>query len=200
MGALADLALDAHGFYPAGGGRFIVRVEPCTRLLPLKLIERSEVTVRARGLVASLPAVIAKRELAVVRQRLGLDRTQCHIETIDTSVGPGNVLMVEVESAEVTEVVTGFGIKGITAERIASGACDEVEAYLKAGVPVGVHLADQLLVPMALAGRGEFRTLTPSAHTTTNADVIRKFLDVRISIEQEQGDVYRVAIGQVFED
>ena len=47
---------------------------------------------------------------------------------------------------------------------------------------------------------GEFRTLTPSAHATTNADVIRKFLDVRISIEQEQGDVYRVVVGQVFED
>lgn len=200
MGASVDLALDAYGFYPAGGGRFSVSVEPCTGLTPLRLVERGDVTVRARGLVASLPGRIAKRELSVVRQRLGIDRTQCRIEAIETSVGPGNILLIELESNEVTEVVTGFGIKGVTAERVASDACDEVEAYLKAGVPVGSHLADQLLVPMALAGGGAFRTLTPSTHTTTNAEVIRRFLDVPISIEQEQGDVYRVVVGHAFED
>jgi RNA 3'-terminal phosphate cyclase (ATP) len=200
MGATVDLTLDAHGFYPAGGGRFTVTVEPCTRLTPLRLIERGHVTVRARGLVASLPGKIAKRELGVVRQRLGVDRTQCRIEAIETSVGPGNILLIELESAEVTEVVTGFGIKGVSAEQVAADACDEAEAYLKADVPVGIHLADQLLVPMALAGRGAFRTLTPSAHTTTNTDVIRRFLDVAISITQEQGDVYRVAVGHGFED
>jgi RNA 3'-terminal phosphate cyclase (ATP) len=200
MGASVDLVLDTYGFYPAGGGRFTVSIDPCTRLTPLTLLERGIVTVRARGLVASLPGKIAKRELGVVRQRLGLDRTQCRIEEIETSIGPGNVLLIEVESAELTEVVTGFGVKGVTAEQVAAGACDEVDAYLRAGVPVGVHLADQLLVPMALADGGAFRTLTPSGHTSTNADVIRKFLDVPISIEQEQGDVYRVAVGHGFED
>jgi RNA 3'-terminal phosphate cyclase (ATP) len=200
MGASVDLVLDAHGFYPAGGGRFTVTVEPCARLVPLTLVERGVVTVRARGLVASLPDKIAKRELGVVRQRLGLDRTQCRIEAIETSVGPGNILLIELESAGVTEVVTGFGVKGVFAEKVADRACDEAEAYLKADVPVGIHLADQLLVPMALAGGGEFRTLTPSAHTTTNANVIRTFLDVPISIVQEQGDVYRVTVGHGFKD
>ena len=202
MGAMVDLTLEAHGFYPAGGGRFSVSVEPCTRLTPLTLLDRGDVTVRARGLVASLPGGIAKRELHVVRERLGLDRTLCHMEAIETSVGPGNILLIELSSAEVTEVVTGFGMKGVSAERVASNACDEVEAYLEAGVPVGIHLADQLLVPIALAGGGAFRTLTPSAHTTTNADVIRKFLDVPISITQEQGraDVYRVAVGHAVGD
>lgn len=73
--------------------------------------------------------------------------------------------MVEVASAELTEVVTGFGMKGVTAERVASDTCDEVEAYLSAGVPVGRYLADQLLLPLALAGSGAFRTLEPSART-----------------------------------
>ncbi len=53
-----------------------------------------------------------------------------------------------------TEVVTGFGIKGVSAEKVASDACDEAERYLRSDVPVGTHLADQLLVPMALAGGG----------------------------------------------
>jgi RNA 3'-terminal phosphate cyclase (ATP) len=57
---------------------------------------------------------------------------------------------------------------------------------------VGIHLADQLLVPMALAGGGSFRTLSPTAHTLTNAAVIHRFLDVSIAIDAESDDVSRI--------
>ena len=200
MGASVDLSLEAHGFYPAGGGRFTVSVQPSGRLSPLVLLRRGEVKIRARGLVASLPEKIAKRELDVVRQRLGVDRTDCRVESIETSAGPGNVLMIEIASPEVAEVVTGFGMKGVTSEHVASTTCDEAEVYLNAGVPVGTHLADQVLLPMALAGGGVFRTLTPSAHTITNAAVIRQFIDVPITIEQEQDGIYRIAMGTALEE
>jgi len=202
MGAAVDLSLDAHGFYPAGGGRFMVTIEPCRALAPITLHTRGDVSLRARGLVASLPNKIAKRELGVVRQRLGVEREQCAIETIENSVGPGNILLIEIASADVTEVVTGFGMKGVTSEEVASKACDEADAYLAANVPVGSHLADQLLIPSALAGGGSFRTLAPSSHTTTNADVIARFLDVPIVIEPEgngsQG--FRVAVGSAIKE
>jgi RNA 3'-terminal phosphate cyclase (ATP) len=61
-------------------------------------------------------------------------------------------------------------------------------------VPVGVHLADQLLLPLALAGGGTLRTVKPSTHTLTNADVIRRFVDVSIVVEQERDDAYRVTV------
>ena len=101
------------------------------------------------------------------------------------SVGPGNVLLIAIESPQVCEIVTGFGVKGVAAERVASDACDEAERYLAANVPVGAHLADQLLIPMALAGGGTFRTVEPTAHTRTNALVIQQFVDVPIAFEQE---------------
>ena len=93
----------------------------------------------------------------------------------------------------------GFGEKGVSAEKVASDACDEAEAYLAADVPVGTHLADQLLIPMALAGGGTFRTVTPTAHTMTNADVIRRFLDVSIAVEHEGNGIYRVSVGSAVE-
>jgi RNA 3'-terminal phosphate cyclase (ATP) len=195
MGASIDIALQAHGFYPAGGGRFTVTVEPSSRLEALSLLDRGQPRVHARALVASLPETIAKRELTVVRERLELDRALCRVESIETSVGPGNVLMIVAETDSVVEVVTGFGVKGVSAEKVASDACDEAMAYLSAGVPVGIHLADQLLIPMALAGAGTFRTLKPTAHTLTNADVIRRFLDVSIAVDHEGGDVHRITIG-----
>jgi RNA 3'-terminal phosphate cyclase (ATP) len=195
MGASVDARLERCGFYPAGGGRMTFAIAPCAGLRPLALLERGPTSVHARGLVASLSGSIAKREMSIVRERLGLERHHCRIESVDASVGPGNVLLIAVDGESTTEVVTGFGVKGVSAEKVASDACDEVERYLKAGVPVGIHLADQLLVPMALAGGGSFRTLAPSAHTQANANVVRQFLDLSIAFEMEAEDACRITVG-----
>jgi RNA 3'-terminal phosphate cyclase (ATP) len=170
---------------------------PCRRATqPLSLLKRGPVRVRARTLLASLPGKIGTRELAIVRERLVLDRSDCRVENVEGSIGPGNVLLIVMEGQPVSEVVSGFGMKNVTAERVAAEACDEAERYLIANVPVGPHLADQLLVPMALAGGGEFRTLTPTPHTLTNASVIRRFLDVSIAIETETSEVCRIIVGK----
>ena len=195
MGASVDARLETYGFYPAGGGRFVVEVEPCSTLAPLSLLDRGAARVHARALVAALPEVIAKRELSVIRERLSLDRSLCRIESIEKSVGPGNAVMIVIESESVVEIVTGFGMKGVTAQKVASDACDQAAAHLAVDVPVGIHLADQLLIPMALAGGGAFRTLTPTAHMLTNRAVIQRFLDVPIDVQQESGDIHRVIIG-----
>jgi RNA 3'-terminal phosphate cyclase (ATP) len=189
-----------YGFYPAGGGRFTVTIEPCVTLGRLSLLERGDTRVHARAIVAALPENVAKRELSIVRERLGIERGFCRVETVDTSVGPGNVLMIVIESESVCEVVTGFGVKGVSAETVASDACDEAQAHIDGGMPVGTHLADQLLIPMALAGGGTFRSLKPTAHTVTNADVIRRFLDVSVAVEHERDDVYRVSVGSAATD
>ena len=195
MGASVTASLERCGFYPAGGGRITFEVAACQALQHLALLHRGSTHVRARGLVASLPESIAKRELGIVRERLGLERHQCRVESVEECVGPGNVLLIVIEGEPITEIVTGFGIKGVSAEKVASDACDEAERYLKSDVPVGSHLADQLLIPMALARGGSFRTLSPSGHTRTNAGVIRRFLDVPIAIEAEAEDTFRITIG-----
>lgn len=59
---------------------------------------------------------------------------------------------------------------------------------------MSIHLADQLLVPMALAGGGSFRTVQPTAHTLTNAGVVQRFLNVSIAIDAESRDVYRITV------
>jgi RNA 3'-terminal phosphate cyclase (ATP) len=194
MGASVDMRLERYGFYPAGGGRITVDIDSCPVLKPLTLLDRGVTRVQALALVASLSESVGKRELSVVRERLGLDRSVCRVEIVDASVGPGNVLMIVIEGDSVTEVVTGFGVKGVSAEQVASDACDEAERYIAADVPVGTHLADQLLVPMALAGDGSFRTLRPTAHTVTNAAVIQRFLDVSILIDEEPGDTHRITV------
>ncbi len=187
MGAHVAIALERPGFYPAGGGRVHVRIEPAG-LHPIEILERGAlIAKRARAAVARLPVDIADRELAVVGWR------ESFAETLEGSRGPGNVLTLEAEFETVTEVVTGFGQKGVRAEVVAQRALDEMNRYLGSNAAVGEHLADQLLLPMAIAGGGAFTTIEPSAHTLTNADVIRKFMNVDVKIERD-GDRYQCAI------
>jgi RNA 3'-terminal phosphate cyclase (ATP) len=197
MGPRVAAVLDCPGFYPAGGGRCAVRITPVARLEPLTLLERGAIKQRrARALVAHLPRQIADRELAVVRSRLGWsdDELETVVVNGDTP-GPGNVLLLEVESERLTEIFCGFGEVGIRAEAVAEHAAKEARRYLAAGVPVGVHLADQLLVPLALAGAGSFRTVGLSPHSRTNLDVIRLFSTTRISASGGRDDVVVTAGG-----
>ncbi|HKZ17016.1 MAG TPA: RNA 3'-terminal phosphate cyclase [Geobacteraceae bacterium] len=185
MGPNVSATLQRPGFFPAGGGKITVSVEPVARLQRLDLPERGTILDRsARAVVARLPRSIAERELKVVRDRLNWEERSFSVEEAVSSMGPGNVLCLEIVSEHITEVFTGFGELGVSAEKVAGDTVKAVAEYLAANVPVGRYLADQLLLPMALAGGGSFRTLTPTRHMSTNADVIRQFLPVEVSMRQ----------------
>jgi RNA 3'-terminal phosphate cyclase (ATP) len=122
--------------------------------------------------------------------------------TIDGSQGEGGGQILRTSMA--LSLVTGqpFRMERIRAKRQKPGllrqhltAVEAAKAWLNAEVPVDEHLADQLLIPMALAGGGSFLTTRPSLHTTTNAEVIQRFLPVPIRIEQESELVWRVEAG-----
>ena len=195
MGARVELRLQQYGFYPAGGGRLTVSVVPCPRLEPLELLQRGAPGARgARAIVANLPAHIARRELKVVQQKLGWSDRELTVQQVK-GPGPGNVLVVSLAFEQVTELFCGFGKRGVPAEAVAARVMAEVRRYQQATAPVGRHLADQLLLPLALAGRGVFRTMPLTQHTRTNMEVIRQFIDVRMqSRELEDGSV-EVQIG-----
>jgi len=83
-----------------------------------------------------------------------------------------------------TEVFTGFGMRGVRAETVASELVECVRRYLAAEVAVGEHLADQLLLPLALSGGGSYVTLRPSLHTTTNVAVLQQFMSLQIDCRE----------------
>jgi RNA 3'-terminal phosphate cyclase (ATP) len=198
MGARVTTELMRYGFYPPGGGRFEARVEPASKLRPLELLARGEVRARrARALVVKLPPAIGERELGVVSAQLGWGASEgdeLRVETSQNASSPGNVLTLEIESEHLTEVFTGVGERGVRAETVAERAVAEARAYLDTDAPVGEHLADQLLIPFALAGGGSYTTGQPSLHTTTNIEVIKMFLDVRISARPLDDNVWKVEI------
>ncbi len=185
MGAEVKANLEKPGFYPAGGGKFSVTVKPAKRLGAIDLTKRGEIIKNtAIAMVSNIPVTIAERELGIIRKNLNWADNDLKAVVVNNSPGPGNILTLQVESEMITEVFTGFGERGVSAERVAKKTIKSVKEYINSNVPVGRYLADQLLVPMAIAGTGKFRTLSPTKHTTTNIDIIKKFLDVDISVTE----------------
>ena len=186
MGVDADLELDRHGFFPAGGGRLRATLRPST-LVPCSWESRGEARgVDAHALVSNLPVNIARREVGTAVGALGWQRSATKTERVD-SPGPGNALLLAATFDSGCTVVSGIGSKGKRAEDVAQDAAEEMQRFLDTQAPIDEHLADQLLIPMALAGGGRFVTGSPSLHTRTNADVIARFLPIQTSF-QEDGD------------
>ncbi len=193
LGPRVEVELIRPGYFPAGGGKLRVRITPAPRLAPLELIERGEIAaVTAVAVCAELPGHICRRELEVCRRKLGLGEEDTQIVQLG-SHGPGNVLAVFVRSALLTETFTGFGEKRLSAEKVAGRVVGQVNAYLESGAPVGELLADQLLIPLALTGKGRFHTGKPSLHTTTNIKVIRTMLDIGIEAKQLDGKRWEIS-------
>ncbi len=145
--------------------------------------------------MAGLPRKIAEREWQRVASSLSWPDDCLDVRELPRNRGSGNVISLMLESDSVTEVFTAFGRKEASSEKVADEAIAQVRDYLKADVPVGEHLADQLLLPLTLAGRGSFHTLPLSSHALTNIDVIREFVDVPIEVS-DCGSAQRVTIGE----
>ena len=174
-------------------GQLTLVIEP-GELRPIEVIDAGPITARsATAVLARLPTHIGDRELAIVQDSLGFTRDECAIREIGDA-GTGNVLLIEVERAQGRELVAGFGEQGTRAELVASRACADLAAFLAADVPVGEHLADQLLLPLAIAGGGAFRCMPLSRHATTNIETIGFFLDMPIRVEPA-GDAVIVRVG-----
>jgi len=188
MGANIDIALERYGFYPAGGGIVTAAVQPCPALAPIACDERGAlVDAYAEAFFAGIPASVGTRELAEVGAALGWEKRQLRLRGLPAEQGPGNALLLTFTHEHLTEVFAAFGARGVSAEAVAGQALREAQQYLASGAAVGEHLADQLMLPMALAGSGRFTLSTVSGHARTNAAVIERFLPVSVRfLEGEQ--------------
>ncbi len=195
FGPKVEATLLRPGFYPAGGGKLSVEITPVAKLTPADLLDRgSDGGRRVVAQIAALPPSIADRAFEQVLKRMKWEPTVCEVVEHSQTLGPGFALTAEVVSENIAVVFSGFGERGIRAEQVADNVVDQVRDYLAVGAPVDEYLADQLLLPMALAGGGAFRAVGLSLHARTNIEVIQRFLPCRFVTEPSEagGQVVRV--------
>jgi RNA 3'-terminal phosphate cyclase (ATP) len=194
LGPKIEIRLERYGFYPAGGGRFTATIEPSECLSTIQLLERGEIERRsAVAIVANLPRSIAQREIDTISKMLNWEAESTQIVETRNSIGPGNIVLIELTSSNVVEIFCGFGRIGASAESVASEAADAARSYLVSGAAVGEHLTDQLLLPFALAGGGAFSAEKLNLHSRTNMEIIRCFLPVDFVVT-EVGEHTRVEV------
>lgn len=190
IGWRVELALERHGFAPAGGGRVVARVMPGGPATPLALHTRGARTGEALdAVVAHCPGAIAVRELAAARARLSWGPEVGRITQVADAACPGNVLIARARFAEVTEVVTGLGARGVRAEQVAGRVADALLAYLAHTAPVSEHLCDQLLVPLALGAGGAFTATTWSPHAEAQRALLARFFGDLVTVTPDAGGV-----------
>ncbi|WP_066716997.1 RNA 3'-terminal phosphate cyclase [Sphingomonas pituitosa] len=196
MGAQIDLRLVRHGFYPRGGGRIEVDIQPGT-LTPIECLDRGALrSVSATALFAGLPFNIVEREIATARRLLpDWPEDTFAVHQLPDEQGPGNVLLLEAEFEHATEIVSGFGRLGVSAESLAKTAAHRMAGFLASEAFAGPYLADQLLLPFALAGGGSFTTVKPSQHALTACDIIERFTGRRWAFEQQANGCHRARCG-----
>lgn len=195
MGAQIEMRLTRHGFYPRGGGRIEVDITP-GKLTPIDCVDRGALqSVSATALFAALPFDIADRMLKATRKHLPdwADDAFAARE-LPADQGPGIALLLEAAFEHGGEIVTGFGKLGVSAESLAKTAAHRMAGFLATDAFAGPYLADQLLLPFALAGGGSFTTVKLSQHCLTAADIIERFTGRRMMFEVRQGESNLVTV------
>lgn len=191
MGVQATVEIRAWGWYPRGGGELELQVQGngggVGSLKPIQLSERGALRqVKGLAIVTELPSHIPQRMASRAQNLLEQAQLKAQVQPRrERGVGPGAGIFL---TAEYEQTQTGFGAVGkigLPAEEVAAIATQELLAFHQNNAPVDVHLADQLLLPAALAAQpSQYRVTEISTHLLTNAWVIEQFGLAKVAIDQ----------------
>lgn len=205
--ALARIGIDgsaelaAWGWFPRGGGEIRLtlhgRAAAARPLTPLMLADPGELRrIRGRAVAANLPAHIPQR--MADRARALLAEGGAPVDIVAERVraaSPGAGIFLCAEYEAISCGFSALGEVGVPAEKVAEDAVDCLRAHQASGAALDLHLADQILLPLAFAGGvSEFTLPRISRHLETNARIIEQFGTARIFLTSEIGGVARVRI------
>jgi len=201
MGFQAQVDIEQWGWYPIGGGLITALItgtgRPVSRISGLELSERGELRrLCGTSALSNLPGHIAERQKRQAEKVLRHQGFDPQIEIVDApSRGRGSVLFLLAEFENVRAGFTSLGRKGKPAEKVAEEACAEFLRYYESGAALDQHLADQLILPLALTnGRSSFTTCRITGHLLTNIWVVEQFLKIEFLVEGEEGERGKVTI------
>ena len=197
VGFELDLTMERAGFYPKGGGLVRAGIRPASLPLQALQVAKRGPLVRIHGVsgVAKLDLSIAERQKGRALKRLDSLGVPLEINVQRVPArSPGTYLVLVAEFVGSCARASALGERGRPAERVADDAVDQIEETLASGAAIDRHMADQLLLPLALAkGESRFTTARVTNHVLTNADVIRQFLpEARVEIDGAIGSPGRV--------
>lgn len=200
-----EVELVRPGFYPQGGGLLQATIPARRPRGGVDLRERrGPLRLHARAGVSRLPETIAERMLRRVHERAraaGLDfdlrRDGTVLDHGAEPISEGAYLELALRCDPLPAGFVALGRKGLRAEQVADQAMDALLAHLRSDAPVDPHLADQVLLLLALAGEGgpsRYRTSEVTQHLLTHADVLNALWPVRVTVQGDLGGQGEVTV------
>jgi RNA 3'-terminal phosphate cyclase (ATP) len=195
MGVEATLELVKWGWYPVGQGELWVTITgrgSGRRLSPLTLLEPGSLRqVWGRAVAANLPSHIPQRMASRALSLLEGEGIRAQVDPLRVRAacaGAGIFLGTEYEAARAG--FSALGAKGKPSEQVGEEAVLALLAHRKSGAALDEHLADQVVLPMALAGGTSAYTVERvSRHLVTNAWVAEQFGLAQVVIDGNRVEI-----------
>ena len=191
LGFKCETHLKGWGWYPKGGGIIQAKISPHGPLRCLNLDERFDLR-EISGISASsrLPDHIRVRQKNRLEARLQKAGIQAQIQLMDVNArNPGTLVFLLAQGKNSLAGFSSLGARGKRAELVADETADDLFHFLESTAAFDHHLADQLLVYLAIVpGKHHFTTSKVTQHLLTNCWVIEKFLPVKFEIKGGLGE------------
>ena len=187
------------GYFPKGGGQFVLEVAPIVSLEPINLTEFGEVKrVTIQGSVAGVLNVKLAQEMArsakdVLDNFFGRQsNVQICVDAFKERDAYGNGSSINLVAETTTGCILGsggIGSRGKSGFELGAEAADELVSALKIRACVDHHLQDQLIIFMALAtGVSRIRSGPLTLHTQTAIHIAEKLTGAKFQVEQSPED------------
>jgi RNA 3'-terminal phosphate cyclase (ATP) len=175
------------GFFPKGGGELDLAVSAGGSPQALDLTARGRlVSLTAYIVAAELPDHVVERGAGTVEAFMKSVGRKVTVERRQKqALNPGAAVVVVAECEGGLAGFVGLGERGKPMEEVAQKPCEAFMEWWKSGAACDEHLADQLVLPLALAA-GESRWTTPvvTEHLRTVLWLTEHFLPIRCTIEE----------------
>jgi len=199
MGGALSLEIGNWGWYPKGGGELVASVSPVAGFHGVERRQRGRLEeTRLLSAVSNLPVSIAERQRDRALRRLEAEgHSGAMVELVHApSRGAGTLVFIGARFERGMAGFSSLGKRGKRAEKVADDACSAFAEFMDSQSVVDNHLADQLVLYMALAhGRSSFVAGRITRHLLTNIGVIEQFLPVKFQVEKETGRVGVEGVG-----
>jgi len=191
LGIKVEVKLEKYGFYPKGGGRLRLFVQPIKELKAKNFLERGELLeISGLSVVANLPIDIAKRQkkalIDYLKDLLSIPNEKIKIEQVKT-FSPGTFIFLKAKFENILAGFSSLGEKGKPAEKVGQEVAEQFLRYYQSGQCLDPHLADQIILYLALVKKSfSFTVSILTNHLLTHIWLLEKILNIKIKIEDQK--------------
>lgn len=196
MGVNFSCNIFKRGYFPKGGGRVIITVNPVANYIkPIELINPGEVVeIKGKSFVAGvLPIKMAHLMADAASQQLKKSfpgvplKIERMKEPVDVAVGNGSGIIITATTS--TNCLLGgssLGKRSITSESVGETAAKDLIDDYNSSACVDRHVQDQFVIFMALAnGKSKLKIGAPTLHTKTAIFVAELMTKAKFTISNE---------------